>query len=180
MSNLSIDNENYYTNIENYNIKIYKNRFLGSKGIRIGSWYVGKDDFDLIYPKFKTDFEYTHIYGDEIKNYKGDFLNALMDTELLDGDMVNAYLVNLKGGWVENIVINNKSNNDLKILLIADSFGRAMTPFLSACFKETRYIDPQPGRFNENILEYINDYKPDIVIAMFTGECSWTEVNVAE
>lgn len=180
LTNLSVDSENYYTNIGNYNIKIYKNRFLGSQGIRIGSWYVGKDDFSLIHPKFDTDYEYTHINGNNLDYYKGDFLNALMDVELLDGDMVNAYLANLRGGWSENIIINNKSINELKVLLIADSFGRAITPYLSTCFRETRYIDPQPGRFNDDIIKYINEYKPDVIVAMFNGECSWVEVNIGE
>ncbi len=178
--NLCIDNNNYYTNIKNYNKKNYKNRFLGSQGIRIGSWYVGKDNFSLIYPKFDTDFKYTHIYGEEVNIYEGNFLDTLMDVDLLEGSMVNAYLANLKGGWVENIVINNKANNELKVLLIADSFGRAMTPFLSTCFKETRYVDPQPGRFDKNIINYIEEYKPDVVITMFTGECSWVQINIGE
>lgn len=41
---------------------------------------------------------------------------------------------------------------------------------LSLCFKETRYLDPQKGRFEDNYLEYIEEYTPDIVIVMYDAE----------
>lgn len=42
-----------------------------------------------------------------------------------------------------------------------------MTQYLSLSFSEVRYLDPQDGRYNDNYLTYINDYKPDIVIVMY-------------
>ena len=75
----------------------------------------------------------------------------------------------------ENIVLNNMSDNDLKVMLIADSYARPMLPFLSLCFKEVRYLDPQEGRYNDSYVDYIDAYDPDIVIMMFPGEGEFVE-----
>ena len=50
-----------------------------------------------------------------------------------------------------------------------------MLPFLSLCFKEVRYLDPQEGRYNDSYVDYIDAYDPDIVIMMFPGEGEFVE-----
>ena len=40
--------------IKNYEVNTYRNWFLGSIGKRVGIYYAGIDDIDLIYPKFDT------------------------------------------------------------------------------------------------------------------------------
>ena len=39
---------------------------------------------------------------------------------------------------------------------------------MSMCFHEVRMLDPQEGRFSGGFLDYIEDYKPDVVL--FLGE----------
>ena len=34
---------------------------------------------------------------------------------------------------------------------------------------ETRYLDPQEGRYNDSYIDYIDEYQPDVVVMMYTG-----------
>lgn len=58
----------------------------------------------------------------------------------------------------------------------ADSYARPMLAFMSLCFKEVRFLDPQEGRYNYSYVEYIDEYDPDIVIMMFPGEGYFEQV----
>lgn len=51
--------------------------------------------------------------------------------------------------------------------MIGHSYGRPLVQYLGLGVQELRYLDPQDGRYNENILEYIEKYEPDIVIDMY-------------
>jgi len=166
---LKLDPINLHSSLSNYNKIIYNDALLGSYGIKVGKYYAGKDDFSIYIPKFKTSLSYKHIKNGEVTLEKsGNFYEAFINEELLlDKEYNNKYNVFLNGGYVENIIENHLSDNNKKVLLISNSFGRAFTQYLSLCFEETRYLDPQKGRYNGNYLEYIDEYNPDVVIVMF-------------
>jgi hypothetical protein len=46
----------YYTDINNYNLKVYEDWFLGTEGKKVGRYFTarGVDDITLITPKFET------------------------------------------------------------------------------------------------------------------------------
>lgn len=52
------------------------------------------------------------------------------------------------------------------VLLISHSYGRPYVQYLSLCFGEVRNLDPQEGRYNENYLQYMEEYRPDLVNIM--------------
>ncbi len=57
---------------------------------------------------------------------------------------------------------NPDAGNNLKVLVIRDSFGEQMIPFVSELFSETLFIfDDWKYGLNEEIIEF---YKPDIVV----------------
>lgn len=155
---------------ENYDNDVYKNCFLGSAGIRVGKHYVGKDDFQIFIPKFKTDLEYKHIIDNKITfESTGSFVECFIDfAKISDKNYNNKYNAFLNGGYVENIIFNQSCNNNKKALIISDSFARPMTQYLSLAFSETRYLDPQVGRFNNSCIEYIEQYNPDYLIIMYS------------
>jgi len=66
-------------------------------------------------------------------------------------------------GWeYERYFKNPNSGNKLKVLVIRDSFGEQMMPFLAESFSETLFIfDKWEYGLNEDIIEF---YKPDIII----------------
>lgn len=156
-------------NLSNYSTLSYPSSFLGSNGIRVGKYYGGVDDFNILVPNFKTDFTYQHLVDGTItKEQSGDFFQAFIDKSILtDETYHNKYNALLQGGYVENIITNHNISNDKKLLFISHSYGRPMTQYLSRSFSEVRYLDPQDGSYNDNYLTYINDYKPDIVIVMY-------------
>ena len=145
------------------------NCFLGSAGVKVGEWYVGKDDFSYLAPSFETDLEYWHYkIGTEDAHFEGGFEEAFIDSALLDDpDYYNKHQAYLHGGYVENVIMNHSAPNDLKCLFVAHSYGRPMTQYLSLAFAETRYLDPQEGRYNDSYIAYVEDYQPDVVIIMY-------------
>lgn len=160
----------YYGNIENYDSITYKNCFLGSIGIKVGPYFSGRDDFTVYKPKFETDINFKH-YKEELHfEYSGEFWETFIDQALLeDSNYNNKYDANMHSAYVESIINNNKSQNDYKGLLITHSYGRAMAQYMCLNYSELRYLDPQSGRYEGNLVEYIKEYQPDIVIVMYNN-----------
>lgn len=176
--NLQLDSEKVHTNVENYQRKNYPNSFLGSAGIRTGKYFAGKDDFELIIPNFPTNFTYTQ-FKDHKPSWKasGSYEDVFIDWEKLeDTTYNNKYATMTFDGYIENRIINHIADNDLKVLLISDSFSRSMVTYLANDFKETRYLDPQEGRYTDSYIEYIDSYQPDVVIMMFAGDGTFQNI----
>ena len=175
---LNLDKKKKYTNINEYKKINYENSFLGSEGIRVGKYFAGKDDFEIIVPKYNTNFKYAQ-YRDHKKYWetKGDYNSVFVDkVRLEDPKYNNKYNVITYEGYVENRITNALSDNNLKVLLIADSFARPMVTYLASNFQETRYLDPQEGRYTESYVDYIDRYNPDVVIMMFPGDGDFKEI----
>ena len=151
---------------------------MGSEGIRVGKYFAGKDDFEIVVPKYDTDFKYVQYrnhkkYWEARGDYSSVFINK---AKLEDSKYNNKYNAITYEGYVENRIINTLSDNNLKVLLIADSFARPMVTYLASNFEETRYLDPQEGRYTDSYVEYIDKYKPDVVIMMFPGVGIFKEI----
>ena len=71
------------------------------------------------------------------------------------------------GAYYESIIHNYLSPNDNTALLVAHSYGRGLAPYLSLYFSELRYLDPQPGRYNDDYQTYIEEHHPDYVVVMY-------------
>ena len=168
---IGLDDNGYYGSLANYDSVTYNNCFLGSIGIKVGPYFVGKDTITVYNPKFDTDFVFKHYINNELQfEYTGDFWKVFIDQELLDDSAYNnKYDAILHGAYVESVIINKIAKNEYKGLLVAHSYGRPMAQYMSLGYKEFRYLDPQPGRYNDNLLDYISEYKPDVVIYMFNG-----------
>lgn len=156
---------------DNYDTVEYRNSFLGSKGVKTGEYYVGKDDFNVMAPQFDTDVSFKHyVDGECTIDKSGAFENAFVDKSLLeDQGYYNKYNACIYGGYVESVIENHLGGNGKKVLLISDSFARPMVMYFSLAFSETRYLDPQEGRYNESYVEYIEEFQPDVVVVMYTG-----------
>lgn len=158
-----------FTNLEKYEIFVKEECFLGSFGIKAGKYYAGKDDFVIYLPKVDTvyTFEEYDSNGDLVQTKEGNFKEALIDWNLIMDDKYNnKYNAFSNQGSVENRFINHSALNDKKVLLISHSYGRPLSMYLSLCFGELRNIDLQEGRFKGDIVAYIEEYNPDLVIVM--------------
>lgn len=179
---IDLPGREYYGDISNYERIKYDDCFLGSIGIKVGPYFAGRDSFTLYKPTFDTSFVFEHYIKDERQfKYSGDFWKTFIDQEMLeDSSYNNKYNANMHGAYVESIIKNEKALNSYKGLLITHSYGRPMAQYMCFDFSELRYLDPQEGRFNKNLVEYIRDYRPDIVILMYNdlvnvGDGNWKE-----
>lgn len=154
-----------YFDPDTYIRKRWKDLFIGSMGKKVSTSYMpdGPDDFDILYPRFKTDFTV------KIPKYKyrvrKDFSAFIFGEHIFyDGYHKNPYCGFLEGNqncWITN----HKIKNGKKIVVIKDSFTRAMIPYLALQAKEIIMLDPRHCTQKE-ILKTIRREKPDIVFVM--------------
>lgn len=166
-----LDPDDYYSNLEHYNVITYDDIFLGSMGRKTGRFYTEVDDFTLIYPKFTTDYSYENsISGDLV--FTGRFEEALLATPVIrqssqpfDTDMYGIYLY----GNPAYTHIENKDHPDgLRICVIKDSFAVPFSAFTSLRVNTVDLIDPR--FYEEDYYETIQNGDYDYVVLMFSPE----------
>jgi hypothetical protein len=159
-----------YTDIGNFDQKVYKDYYLGSMGRRVGQSYGGLDDFTLITPNFDTDYTvYEREYGGE-KIFKGSFKEAVLNKQYIaEGTPpdTNRYAV-YHGDNAELEFVNHNVNKG-KVLMVKDSFGLPIYSFLSLGVHEVRALDVR--LYKEPVAEYAKKYKPDVVIILYNADC---------
>ncbi|MFA6309066.1 MAG: hypothetical protein WC677_04905 [Clostridia bacterium] len=169
---LNLDPKKVYTNYDNYTATKYVKSYSGSFMRIAGKSFVGSpDDFISVVPKFKTNYRlrcYTskgkiqYTNGGKKMDYSGPFTSTLYDGR-------KSYTGYFKGGLTELVVNNYWTTNKLKCMVIGTSMGRGASAFLAQYFKELRFVDSQGGRFSKNLYNYVDSYKPDVVLFVYAG-----------
>ena len=157
-------------NIENYSITTYKNWHLGSRGERTGAMFAGIDDFDLILPEFETmvtDGERTGTFEELFFNY-GPFSEKDVTARATYVTALGPACGNYK---------NLLASNDLKILMVGDSFSEAVCAYMNISYGEIRYF--YCLELDQFTVGYIEDYDPDVVICLYYPENIFDESGVA-
>lgn len=145
-------------NMDNYTVTTYAKWHLGSRGQRTGIYYAGIDDFDLIIPNFETIIQ----CNDETGTLQELFINM---EPLQVKDYTSRYTYDhvldrsLAGG------MNLNSLNDKKLLIVSDSFAKAVNPYLIMAFGEVRFI--YDGNSSSLTKDYIDSYQPDAVVLLY-------------
>lgn len=164
--------DSFYTDIHNYKKISQKNGYLGSIGKRNGRFYAGLDDFEYIVPNFETQLLVNK--SGEIKN--GSFEDTIIVKDLLGEDiLLNKYACYFGGDFPEIRIQNEASMSDKKVLVIQDSYGLPFSSFLSLRVKELRTIDLR--HFEGKEIEYIKQYKPDIVFMLYNPSTFYVEAS---
>lgn len=166
--NFSLDTEIF--SIDNYSIETYEDSFLGSQGKRVGAFYAGVDDFDVIIPKYETDMELT--VPSENKSVRGSFESTIIHRESITPDNLlnkdcTAYETYMQGNHALVNIKNNELKDGKKALLILDSYGCVVAPYLSQSFSNLDCIDLRS--FTDSLEEYVEKTGPDVVIYMTTN-----------
>ena len=152
-------------NIDNYHIKTYINAFLGSQGKRVGALFDGVDDFYVVKPKFDTNLT---VNIKEIGfNATGDFQKTMLHEESITPDNLlnkddTAYDTYMKGNHSLINITNHNIPEGKTALLVLDSYGCVVAPYLSLQFSQLDCIDIRS--YTDSVKEYILKNKPDIVI----------------
>lgn len=177
---LKLDEDFLYRDLENYVCRFYPKSFLGSSGIKVGEWYTGMDLFRVYDPIFETRLTNQYYVASELQWLReGPFWDAIIQEELLNDDgYYNKYNAYMYGSSCESRITNELAQNDSRLLLISDSFGRQMVPYMSLCFAETAWLDPQAGRYTESYTSYIDEFQPDCVVILFNGRSCYIDIPV--
>ena len=163
-----------YTNIENFNQKIYSNWFLGSYGKKTGQFFTesGADDITLITPKFETSF--TELQPLKNTEKTGSFQETLLDMNLIQTkDYYGSwtYATYTGGDFRHQIVKNNSNPNGKKFVIVRDSFACVVTPFLALNAGELHIFDTRDFIPSEalDVYDYIHEISPDYVLVLYSG-----------
>lgn len=159
MEQLDCEIDPKITDLSNYTITTYKNWHLGFRGQRTGAYFAGMDDFDLITPDFETSLI-------DIENEtEGSYEDLIIDMSALQSrnEMSRYTYDNVYGNSLSDF-LNVNAFNDKKLLVLTDSFGKVVNPFLILSYHEVRYM------YVNVSYEYIEEYQPDAVVMFYCGD----------
>lgn len=132
-----------YRNSNNYRMEHHSNLFLGAIGKKIGSAYVGMDDFNMPIPLFENTIRYQVPREEDSIDRTGDFETAFIESaNLKKGPFrINTYAAYCDGDHYKEKVTNKKALNKRNILLIRDSFSGTLMPYLALYTKNITTLD---------------------------------------
>ncbi len=168
---LNIDADNYYRNKENYEFIEFENCFLGSQGRRVGSVVSGYDDYTFIKPEFEAVYNiYDGLKEPQQLLFSGSFNDCIVKDKILysKDKSANKHAAYFEWDYGDLIIENKTCKNDLKILLIKDSFSLPLAAFLSTDVKELHMVD-----LREKALipyDYIDKHDFDAVVMLYNTE----------
>lgn len=152
--------------LENYDCLTLEKIYLGSHGRRVGSWYAGLDDLDLLKPKFETRLRFSVPELDLVR--EGSFADTVLFPEKLDvRDRMrsSAYDVYTGGEYGLVRLENLLGGNGKRLLVLQDSFGLVVIPFFSLGYERVDYLDLR--LWGEGLLDYIDETRPDAVLVLY-------------
>ena len=157
-------------NIKNFSIEKYPHSFLGSQGKRVGALYDGVDDFEVIKPEFDTSLSVN--IEDIYFNQTGTFEETLLHEESITPDNLlnkddTAYDTYMRGNHSLVKITNNNIETGKSALLILDSYGCVVAPYLALEFKNLDCIDIRS--YSDSVEDYIKVTSPDIIIYSISG-----------
>lgn len=117
-----------------------------------------------------TEHDYTIYYG------RGPEKREVIDMQYADSK-TNKYLVFISGGELTWGEIKTNVNNRKKILVVKDSFGNALVPFLLPHYEEIYIVDSRffsIGAAGKNIIQFIEDNGINEVLFMhYMEDVNW-------
>lgn len=147
--------------ISNYSEEVLEEKYMGSYGGAVTSVYIEKDMMKKLAPKYETKIE-RKIPTLQLE-LEGSFEEVMYDNTIWPHyNAWNYSIAALKTYYNKSENVANK-----KVLLLTDSMADVVSPFLVCGIEEVHEIDPRC--FNGSIEAYIKDYKPDMVIMIYTA-----------
>ena len=152
---------------EGFEQEVLEEFFLGSWGKRVTLLRTAPEDFVTLFPNYETDFSV--LIPEREMDVTGDFsilynFSLLQEKDYYNGNPYEAYI------WGNNAVMsirNNKSANQTRILMVKDSFGNCVVPFLACGVSEIDVVDVR--HFTGSLETYVEEKKPDAVILLYNA-----------
>ncbi len=155
---------------QNYVTDSYPSSFLGTQGRRVGVLYAGADDFDIVRPRFDTDF--TVEIAENNSKVRGDFCKTMIYEECITPDNLlnrdeTAYDAYMGGNHSLVRITNHSIKNGKKALFILNSYGCVVYPYLAVEFQHIDCIDIRG--YTDSVEDFIRKNSPDVVIYAIGG-----------
>ena len=164
-----------YADVQNYKVTVLKDWFLGAYGKKVGRFFAqqGADDFEVIIPAFKTDMTEENPLDNNVRI--GSFEDTVMFQDKLEKNYYgkNTYAAYSCADFHLQIMKNNTLLNGKRVLMIRDSFGCVVAPFLALQTQELYVCDMRRGDYVSGqrlaLRDFITETNPDYVIVLFAG-----------
>ena len=157
------DIDKKYYDLDNFEIETYKKSYLGSMGTRVGKYYAGIDDIDIIFPKFDTDFKI---------QYETKTLNKSVKEEGPFDEVIHKHTPDYYYITSDNSIVNVDNlliNSGHKVLLIKDSFGVPVSGWMSCWADELTIMDLRYKQ-EKSVEDVISEKDIDTVIIIYNAE----------
>ena len=158
---------------DNYTIETASENFYGVIWSKAGAKWIEPDTIEYYRISFDDEIFITAIHGADSQR----ILNGFYDREKLETkDKYSSFL----GGINSHITIcrgPSVSNQPEKLLLISDSFGQSLAPFLAQHY-DIEIIDTR--FFVGNIYDFIEEYKIGNILVLINMESLSTQNNLVK
>lgn len=155
--NAGIEIDPTLTDISNYSFTHYDNAIVGSWGQRTGKLFSGTEGIDILSPEFHTALTRTS------DGAQGSYDEVLVRSDVIEEGHPQ-HIYDIVFGYSYSGFINEKANNNARIMMACDSFGKVVNPFLILSVKQFDVIE---SYYPEHLTaDYINNVHPDAIILM--------------
>ena len=162
-----------YLDDDRFTAELFPKSFVGSQGRKLRELRDDPEDFTLLHPKYSTDFRFEAPSKGIDK--RGAF-EVMYDMSYIVDDYPywkdSAFL---SGDSPFNRIQNFQIDDNSRVLVIHDSYGRFVVPFLALTFRDLMSIDLR--LFNGSVRRFIETERPDFVVVLYN---SWGLVGVPE
>lgn len=154
---------------EDYVFSCEKGRELRGSWNRKLHWLVSsEDDIPCYYQpnsfSLKDMDYYNGIVSEKNKMELTDYYATGIEKDLQKMEYHDAYANN----YPELNIVNNMAENQLKALLIKDSYANPLVPHISSLFKETTIFDPRYDK-KRSVNDIVNTREFDVVIILYNS-----------
>lgn len=176
---INLQYDSFLLTPEAYKEVVYQRNFLGSQGRKVTLARADPEDISLFYPKTETDFAY--IIPSRKIHLRGDFSVMYDMNQIREGDYYykNSYAAYSYGDQALIQIRNYKVGvNGKHVLMIKDSFGDAVEPFLAMTVAQLDVIDLR--HFTGSLQTFIERTHPDVVMVLYNpsesvgNQINWT------
>lgn len=156
-------------NLDQFDMEVYEDRFLGKYGQRVGPNAVELDDLVVYMPKYKTDMTRYSQRTSSVQEASGNFSETFLREDRLEALPGKTY--NLLGytyyGQVERYeLLHNNLAPDYTILLLKDSYSAPIGTFLTLMASDVISVDLRQAE--GSVYDWIDKYDPDCVVMAYS------------
>lgn len=154
-----------YTDMSNYRVENNGDKFLGSYGKKVSTFYTYPDDFQIFYPTYNTQLT---VFNSLLnKTTSGNIREILFDYDSLGPEIYekNHYGFYGYGDLAYCHIHNDNVEDSRRILILKTSMADCMYAFLGPSFRDIDVLDLRG--FKGSLKSFMERNKPDTVIIIY-------------